>query len=161
MSWIRKIFAAIFIVGTLASIVTISYAMSMYFGAYKVTSLLGVSIQDVKVIPADSVHASVETVFSVENPTEFQLKLIYLKEELYLWNVQNPLGETQKTMYTNPLHLSAFSSVNTTVKINNVPIDQIGTSSPNRWYIRVRLIVDGVPYLGRVFLWRSGVYMGE
>lgn len=158
MSSTQKIFTIILVLSTVASIAMISYVTYLYFAAFKVMNLLNITIESIVVNPSDSTYVSIETVFLVENPTEYTIKLTYLKAELFLVDVSKGgtlycVGENYKRMYSNPLDLPQFSNATTMIKINNVPVEKVAGQSSKTWFAKIDpIIIRDVPYLGRATL---------
>jgi len=139
MSPFRKVLVVAFISMTIAFFSLSSYIMYLYFGAYDVALSLQVAINNIGIKYSDSTHVSVLTNLTVDNPTSFLLKLVYLEEELYLNG--KFLDKNALSYYSNPIEL--YRNTTISFEIPWVRADKVATGKD--WLARIYIIVEGVP----------------
>lgn len=142
----KKLPIASFVLVSILSISIISYSMFLYFKTSEGTSVIDILIKNIEVIPEESPgYFSVKTTFSMANPTDINLRLESIWEELYLND--SFLGENGFNYYPNLINIPPFSNTTTvSVIIGQVHANEV-TSQSKYWFARVVFWVRGIPLL--------------
>jgi hypothetical protein len=139
-----------FILVTIVSISLISYDVYLIFGVYDVGRLMDVSISKIEVTRSGD-GASLRIYFLFDNPSKFDLQLVYAAVFVYLNEQSLTPNYAPGTLiaYSNPIQLPALSeNVQVQMGVNNVPINKVPTTSSRYWFIKLQFIVYNVPLTG-------------
>lgn len=152
MRSIQKLFLSIFALTTIFSILSIAYSLNLFLEAYKIASLISVSIEEIKIKnePLGSSFVSIQTTVNITNPTGLKLKLESVWEKLYLNSWSNFLGENYwkaKNIYS-ALPLNPFSDATVIIQITNVNKERVEGISSRNWYAEFILWIYDIPIVG-------------
>ena len=133
----------------LISLVTGAYSYDAYLRSYTVLYNFKVFIENIDVVKEKEAFL-IKINFSIFNPSEKDLKLVYLKPEIYFNGRAVMLEEPSFLRFTglNEVPLSAHK--NTTIyfqkTIKNEDFEEIYGSTENRqWFVVVFVTLRGVP----------------
>jgi hypothetical protein len=118
--------------------------MYLYFKTTGDTGVIDVLIKNIEVIPEESPgYVSVKTTFSMINPTDMNLRLESVWEELYLND--SFLGENGTNYQPNFIVIRPFSNTTAvSVVIGQVHANEVISQSKS-WSARVIFWVRGIP----------------
>jgi hypothetical protein len=149
----EKIVMYLFLTTIMISLVFLVYTSYVYFNTYTLSSELQLSIEEFNVTAQES-SILVRTVLLFGNPSNLQLKITHVHEELYA-----DLGHTYLLgdSYVRPLAgddyvllVSPFSNETTTI---NITIDAL-EGSITEWFIVLKIRIMDVPFVEKLYLTR-------
>lgn len=149
----EKMVMFLFLATIMTSLVFLAYTGYVYFNTYTLSSELQLSIEEFNVIAQES-SILIRTVLLFGNPSNLQLKITRVHEELYA-----DLGHTHLLgdSYLRPLAgdnyvllVSPFSNGTVTI---NITIDAL-EGSITEWFIVLNVRITDVPFVEELYLTR-------
>lgn len=139
----KTLFAATVVI----SVIFIAYTTLTYFNVFTITRKVSVSLLNFNIKKQDS-QVLLETMFLLQNPTAMDLKIVYIREVVYV-HLETPrlLAENFKRAFSGyVIKLSPFSNETLTLRslMENLPTEFFSSEFSIMVYIRV---VD-VPLIG-------------
>jgi len=153
----HKIYKTLFAATVLVSVVFLTYSASAYFDAYAFARDISVKVQKFSILPQDS-NVTVETTLMLRNPTKLELKVSYIKQEIFRYsNYKGLLGESYSSSWHLPsgeyvAKVSPFSNGTVTMKI--LITDFPSGSSNIRLFSAVHMRIEDIPIIGALYLTR-------
>lgn len=130
-----KVYLAAFATVSLVVSILLSYSLYVYFGVAEAMRMVGASVEDVSVT-ADGSDV-IETVVTIENPSEFTLGIIFFEQKLRL--NEHEIGTKWLSVSEDyPLVVAQFSSVNVTLTYNA----EVSPTPTNEWIVTVLMVVS-------------------
>jgi len=138
--------SGIFIVFSVASLVTISYITFLLFASYNI--VYGIEVSILNMAKMDDYHLRINV--SIGNPSRYSVALQYIKVEMYADGCHL---EAFQTYYSNPKKLNPFHNITVTITLNADAGDVL-PSEIRYWYTIVYLNLRDVPVVSRAYLTR-------
>lgn len=124
------------------------YTSYLYFRVYAFTADFEAEVHFIKVEDFNETHVNVIINLSLKNPSEFSVKVSYIRVILSL-NINEPIFDKAAQLGINPEPLPPFQSMNETFSGFCERGQVEGVPSPRVWNVEVRTTLQDVPLTGR------------
>jgi hypothetical protein len=146
---------------TAVSLSITAFSLTAYLKSYSVLHDFNVYVGTVSVSANEKVELNVT--FILYNPSEYELKLIYIKEDVFLNGNRILINDPFVSKYQlGREYISLLSTGNSTVNVvvlierKNFP--DYNPSANNHWSFRVVVSLENVPLIGFATLTRFAVF---
>jgi len=142
---LRKIMTILFVALTIMSASTVVYSAYFYFGIYRATSTLDMSIEDFHVIFLNATDAYTETILSFSNPSEYEFRSVMIGQRLDLAGQYVGYANPSKPTSLDPLRLLPRSRTNATVNFEIPPhkMELLESTPQKQWALTVNVVCEG------------------
>jgi hypothetical protein len=135
----------------LISLILGAYSYNAYLSSYSILYNFKIFISSIHVFKEKEAYW-IRINFSIFNPSENELKLVYLKPEIYLNGKVVVLEEPSFIRFVGVNEVSLYAHKNTTISfyksIKNEDFQEIYENAEKRyWFVNVYLTIRGVPLL--------------
>jgi len=130
-----KVYLAAFATVSLIVGICFSFSLYLYFGVSEALRMVGVSVEGVNIITDGS--DAIETVVTIENPSEFTLGIVFFEQNLRLNG--HEIGTKWLSVSENhPIVVAQFSSVNVTLTYSA----SVSPAPSDQWIVTVLMVVS-------------------
>ena len=143
----RRIIIATFLLTSIAFTTMAAYTAHLYFRAYVSVRNLNVDIQKFNVDIINISYASIETILTIQNPSECAFEALYIVERLEL-NGQF-ISVDGRYMWAEPMKIPPQSNVTVTLELS-IPHDRVQYVEyrlKDWWLMEILMLLNG-PLVG-------------